>query len=354
MAGNFAKIYKTVWADADFRKLTRGQQWLYWALCSQPEINFAGVVTTTERRLTGCAADFTLDELREDLEVLEKRDYVVVDEEHDEILVRTYIKWDDAWHTPNVLVGILRAAIAVRSPAIRARLADELARLDVKSMDGKRADEMRKRVAEALRTLTPRVPGTVPARVEGTVADRVTEKVPEGLAEPFGEPLPEPLTEPTVVVAVVVEELKDRTSVDLVHTEPDPPDPVADGDGVLIPITSKQRKPEPGSDDDPHFVAFWRAYPRKKGKPSARTAWKRAIKRTSPEALVAASQRFRDDPERERVLRYVPLPATWLNDDRWDTSEEDAEDEHHDDPNQRYALAAAAAERAPGEYNHGR
>lgn len=329
MAGDFAKIYNTVWADADFRALTRGQQWLYWALYSQPEMNYAGVLTTTDRRLTGCAAGFTLDELYEDMAVLEKRDYIVVDDEHDEILVRTYIKWDDAWRTPNVLIAILRAAVGVRSPKLRARLAEELARLDVAALDGKRAEEMRRRMAETIRTLTPRVPVTLPARVSGRVTGRVTERVTEGLGEGLPEPFGEPLGEPSVVVAVVGSELKDRTSVtDHQDPEPDPPSPaeaVADGDGVLIQLPSaRPAKPKPGSDDDPHWCEFWAAYPRKVDKGHARSAWAKAVKRTDPSLIVKAAAAYRDDPTRPHEAKYIPHPATWLNGERWGDEPPDA------------------------------
>jgi hypothetical protein len=356
VAGDFAKIYNTVWTDADWRALNRGQQWLYWTLYSQAELTYAGVLTTTERRLTGCAADFTVDELRADLAELEKRDYVVVDEEHDEILVRTYIKWDDAWRTPNVLVGILRAATAVRSPKIRARLAEELARLDVASMNGKRAEEMRRRVADAIRTLRPRVPGTVPARVSGTVRATVTETVPEGLGEPFREPFTEPIGEPSVVVAVVVEEPKDRTSVTHGQDQdaadrPPPAEPVADGDGettangVLINLPSARPRsgPKPGSDNDPHWRAFWDAYPRKVSKGHARAAWAKAAKRASPDAIVKAAEAYRDDPARPRDHQYIPHPATWLNGDRWLDEQPRAAD--------RVRPGTSYVEIAPPEFN---
>lgn len=348
MAGSYAKIFNKIWADPDFRSLTRGQQWLFFALISQPELNFAGVVTTTDRRLTGCADGFTLEELHDDLAVLEERRYVVVDQEHDEILVRSYIRHDGAWRTPNVLTSILRDVSMVRSQAIRSTLAEELSRLEVEELSGKKADEMRDNLARVIETLRPRVPVTVGARVSGTLRSYVSE------------PIREPIAEPTVVVAVVGEVVKDRTSVTLPH-DPSPP-PESESGGVLIALAIAKPKFECGSDDDPHFVAFWKAYPNKRGKPSARTAWKNAVKRAAarglkPEDLAAASAEYRADPERTREKRYVPHASRWLNDDRWDASEEDDDQTAGDapeDPNERYWLASAAAERAPGEHNHGR
>ncbi|MBN6054561.1 hypothetical protein JYK22_21645, partial [Nonomuraea sp. RK-328] len=318
VAGSYAKIFNEIWADPDFRSLTRGQQWLFFALISQPELNFAGVVTTTDRRLTGCAAGFTVDELRDDLAVLQARRYVVVDEEHDEILVRSYVRHDGAWRTPNVLTSIIRAAIAVRSGAIRATLAEEFARLPVEELDGKKAEEMRASVARVIETLKPRVA----ARVGVTLA----ACVPEGLREVITEPIPEPIAQPTVVVAVVGEELKDRTSVTLPQDPSSPSEP--ESEGLLIELPVKQPKPECGSDQDPDFVAFWENYPRKVGKPSARTAWRKAIKdKVDPQLLINAAAAFRDDPERRRqAKRFTPHASRWLNDERYLVEEEDEDD----------------------------
>lgn len=67
------------------------------------------------------------------------------------------------------------------------------------------------------------------------------------------------------------------------------------------------------SDADPAFSAFWAGYPRKDAKGDARKAWPRAlVKATSAQILAGLSQyRFREE------MRFVPLPATWLNGERW-------------------------------------
>lgn len=65
------------------------------------------------------------------------------------------------------------------------------------------------------------------------------------------------------------------------------------------------------------FDAWWAAYPNKVGKRDARAAYDRAMRRgANPAALleaVASQQSW------ARWLEgYVPNPATWLNQDRWD------------------------------------
>jgi len=64
------------------------------------------------------------------------------------------------------------------------------------------------------------------------------------------------------------------------------------------------------------FDAFWRVFPRKVGKPSAKRAWGRAIRRANPVDIIAGAERYRDDPNRED--EFTKYPGPWLNDDRWE------------------------------------
>jgi hypothetical protein len=67
------------------------------------------------------------------------------------------------------------------------------------------------------------------------------------------------------------------------------------------------------SDADPDFAAFWAAYPRKDSKGHARRAWAKAVKIASVSEILAGLDRYRFDEN----PRYRPLPATWLNGERW-------------------------------------
>ncbi|MEV8638921.1 hypothetical protein AB0395_45430 [Streptosporangium sp. NPDC051023] len=343
MAGSFAKIYNRIWADSDFRSLTRGQQWLYFTLSSQPELNFAGVLTTTDRRLTGCAVDFTVPELRADLAALQARGYVVVDEEHDEILVRTYMRDDDAWRTPNVLTNIIRTATVVRSERVRAALAEEFALLDLDGLAGKKAEEMRDSIARVIETLTPKAS----ARVVTTVTACIDEPFREAITEPLAEPIGQPMAEPTVVVAVVGESVKDRTSVTSPQDQPTPAESAASGDGVLIELpASKTKRPEPGSDADPLWCRFWAAYPRKVSKQEARTKWVKAVRSgVDAELIIAGAERYAAEMTRKRTAKdKIKHPDGWLHGRRW-------EDEDEGDSGDGYWSFNDVEEHAPAEFN---
>lgn len=71
---------------------------------------------------------------------------------------------------------------------------------------------------------------------------------------------------------------------------------------------------------DISFGQFWEAYPKKRGKGAAERAWKKIRKPTEllPEILGAiASQKNADQWTRDGG-QYIPNPATWLNERRWE------------------------------------
>ena len=67
------------------------------------------------------------------------------------------------------------------------------------------------------------------------------------------------------------------------------------------------------------FETFWDAVPRKQGKKGAMRAYKTALKDTDADTLLTAMKAFAADVKAKGTeLRFIPLPATWLNQGRWD------------------------------------
>ena len=54
---------------------------------------------------------------------------------------------------------------------------------------------------------------------------------------------------------------------------------------------------------------------RNAGKAAAEKAWPKAIKKADPRLIIAAAERYRDDPNREP--RFTAHASTWLNQERW-------------------------------------
>ena len=84
--------------------------------------------------------------------------------------------------------------------------------------------------------------------------------------------------------------------------------------GVLQTV---HNHPEPSSNHNAHFDAFWVTYPRKVGKRKAADAFTKACKRAPVEEVLAGARRFAADPNLPEK-RFIPHPTTWLNQDRWD------------------------------------
>ena len=64
---------------------------------------------------------------------------------------------------------------------------------------------------------------------------------------------------------------------------------------------------------------FWSAYPRKTGKGAARKAWAKATDRPPILAILANIQAHVDSDQWQREGgQFIPHPATWLNQKRWD------------------------------------
>lgn len=79
------------------------------------------------------------------------------------------------------------------------------------------------------------------------------------------------------------------------------------------------RKPEPTN--NLLFDRFWEAYPRKEAKPKAQRAF--AKLKVTEELLNVMLEAIRQQAkvkcwDRPELRKYIPHPATWLNNRRWE------------------------------------
>jgi hypothetical protein len=97
-------------------------------------------------------------------------------------------------------------------------------------------------------------------------------------------------------------------------------------------------------DDEPDlFADFYAAYPRKEARRKAEQAWRAATKRTDPAVIMAGLEKFQFSPDRH----YIPLPASWLNAERWADETSNVHPIRPDDP---HAGKKQYAEMAPGQW----
>lgn len=126
-AGGFLK--ESIWRDREFRALPRSAQATYAQLISQKELDRAGVQPLQILKWAKGCDGFSVDDLMADLKVLEERRFVFIDEETDELFVRSYMRQCEVVRYPNILKNALRCAGMVASEKLRHELATELRRL---------------------------------------------------------------------------------------------------------------------------------------------------------------------------------------------------------------------------------
>jgi hypothetical protein len=150
MARTEARIFTSVWSDADFVSLPVSAQRLYFFLLSQRELSYCGVMALRPSRWMPKAAGLSVADIEHDLKELEgsaypsanpgqgrlfegalRRPFVITDTDTGEIFVRSLLRRDNAWKQPNLLKQAVDSSEEIESPRIRAALLAEVERLPV-------------------------------------------------------------------------------------------------------------------------------------------------------------------------------------------------------------------------------
>ncbi|ONI87345.1 hypothetical protein ALI22I_23270 [Saccharothrix sp. ALI-22-I] len=118
-----------IWTDPDFIELSAVAKLIYLQLLSQPKLAYSGVLDLAAKRWARSHPDLDVATVRAALSELDAARFLVVDQETEEVLVRSFIRRDELWKQPNMLRGALRVAFEIVSPILRAALARELRRL---------------------------------------------------------------------------------------------------------------------------------------------------------------------------------------------------------------------------------
>lgn len=165
----YAKLLQRAWSDADFTALSINAQQMYLLLLSSPDRSNAGVLPLTIKRWANWSSDATVESVRAALAELAARDFIVIDWDTEEVLIRTFIRNDGGYKTPNVAQSVARAVAAVQSLTLREVLRNELQRLMIDADDRVKqqfssvvegltqglAKGLREPIAQAVQTETP-------------------------------------------------------------------------------------------------------------------------------------------------------------------------------------------------------
>jgi hypothetical protein len=131
-----ARIFTSIWDDDAFVALSPNDQRMYLYLVSQPDLSFCGVLSLREKRWARDARGLTVDQVAAALARLAEplpegfgQPFLVIDEDTEEVFVRSLIRHDGIWKIPNLLKSARKDATLVASPRIKVALLDELRRI---------------------------------------------------------------------------------------------------------------------------------------------------------------------------------------------------------------------------------
>lgn len=261
MARDYGRIRVTIWQDHDFTSLSVHAQQLYFYLITQSKLDMAGITNWRPRMAMKSAQGWTEDAIQDALRELEEGLYVLLDEETDELLVRSFIRNDEIMRSPNLAKAMQKAWRGMDSDILRGVVSFEVNRLI---------------------TEDPSLKGS--------------EHCPEVLAEPFIDPSGNPFQKGSAKGSTKGCGTTTATSSSLTTTTPSPAD-----------------------DHSAEFDAFWSVFPseRKANKPGCKKKFAQAIKSgVDAQHIIAAAAAYRDDPNRES--KFTVAPHRWLNEERWD------------------------------------
>ena len=129
MARSEARISVDIWDDRDFLALDELDQRMFLLLLSQRDLSHAGVLALRERRWARTARTATVSKVMDALKRLDDARFVIVDEDAEEVLIRSFIRRDKVYRQPNVLRAALDHLPLVSSARIREALVVELRRV---------------------------------------------------------------------------------------------------------------------------------------------------------------------------------------------------------------------------------
>lgn len=173
MARNHATIYSAIWSDPDFVALKATAQRLYLLLVSQPDLNSCGVIAYRPKVWARLAPDLSAVNIVRDVKILAEARFIVVDEDTDELVIRSFMRHDGVLKAPNIFKAAARAFGTIHSTTVRGVV---VAGLPTQVRDGFPAAFI----------------GMHPKAIGAALKEALSEGFPEGFQEPLSEGFGEP------------------------------------------------------------------------------------------------------------------------------------------------------------------
>lgn len=129
MPRDHARINLAIWADPDFRALPPPAQHLYLLLWTAPGLSYCGVHDWRPARLSGLSGGQTAQAVVAAGDCLQARHFVVVDDDTEEVLVRSWARFDGLMKQPRMAVSFATAYAETASATLRKVLTNELLKI---------------------------------------------------------------------------------------------------------------------------------------------------------------------------------------------------------------------------------
>lgn len=138
----YALIHRAILDDPSWRCLTRSQQNLYLLLLLKLSTNLCGVVDWRPKKLAVNASDMTVETIEADAVVLEKKLYIVRDEDTDEVLIRSFLRNDAPLKSSKTAIAVRSSYTDTASSKLRGVIVFELQRLYKEQRDWQGWDQV--------------------------------------------------------------------------------------------------------------------------------------------------------------------------------------------------------------------
>jgi len=136
MARTRAVLRTDMWGDDDWRALTPGAQWLYEHLLTSASLTQIGRADWRPKRIAKMARGLNVEQVERYAAELSAQRFILIDDETEEVLVRSFLRHDEPLKNPNLWKSIGSAFAEIASPTLREAVAVEAARLRQEAPDG--------------------------------------------------------------------------------------------------------------------------------------------------------------------------------------------------------------------------
>jgi hypothetical protein len=120
------RLKASIWLDEMFLSLPVIAQWLYLAIISQPGVSLCGVIQPSYKRWATFAPEITAEDTEKGVLILQEHSFVAIDDDTDELLIRSFVRHGVALDSPNAIVGMSKSFETIHSKDLRKVVIEEL------------------------------------------------------------------------------------------------------------------------------------------------------------------------------------------------------------------------------------